>query len=342
MRGIGLVVALLSSYCFALTVDAHDVISCPSPDGNFALRCVYADKQPYNGESTIVEMPARKSVLVLDPNWTLGKVKLVWSKDSQHVAYFAEKGYNYATRVFFRSGDLFNEIALPQLPEPKLPPNATASADSETRARTEPMNWNPSGDLLIEKELLNRDWGRAALKITLGFDQENRPSVRSSEQKKVSVIDYFLLLPPENFEASPADLLQIMRMGGFFQQCDGEQHETNVDEKNGYMTGGGDGAQSSFAVALFRYRDGRPLLALCDGEEPELGKPGLVYLKFFELGADGKMHEAKRSIFPIPDSDDRWQFDLPRKGKVVVVRARKSKKILHKITWNGEKFEEQK
>jgi len=36
------------------------------------------------------------------------------------------------------------------------------------------------------------------------------------EQEKVSIIDYFLLLPPENFEAPPSAWLQQMRMGGFF------------------------------------------------------------------------------------------------------------------------------
>jgi hypothetical protein len=36
-----------------------------------------------------------------------------------------------------------------------------------------------------------------------------------------------------------------------------------------------------------------------------------------------KLHEIKRSIFPIADSmEDRWQFDLPREGKTIVARAR--------------------
>jgi len=33
---------------------------------------------------------------------------------------------------------------------------------------------------------------------------------------------------------------------------------------------------------------------------------------------------------------------LPQKGKTIVVRAPKIKKILHKFTWNGEKFVKEK
>ena len=37
-----------------------------------------------------------------------------------------------------------------------------------------------------------------------------------------------------------------------------------------------------------------------------------------------------------------WYFELPRHGRTVVVRSLKTKKILHRVTWNGEKFVEEK
>ncbi len=37
-----------------------------------------------------------------------------------------------------------------------------------------------------------------------------------------------------------------------------------------------------------------------------------------------------------------WRFELPRRGRTVLVRNQKSGKILHKFTWNGEKFREEK
>ena len=70
----------------------------------------------------------------------------------------------------------------------------------------------------------------------------------------MSILDYFLLLPADTFEGPPYAWLYVMRANGEI-----------IDKENGYLSGGADGAQPSFDVALFRYRDGRPLLALCSG-----------------------------------------------------------------------------
>jgi hypothetical protein len=87
-------------------------------------------------------------------------------------------------------------------------------------------------------------------------------------------------------------------------------------------------------------RGERPLLALCNAGAPEEEEENSVYsyLSFFELGADGKMHEIKRRLLAEGD----WDFVLPQKGKTILVRAPKSKKVLHKFTWNGEKFVKEK
>ena len=170
------------------------------------------------------------------------------------------------------------------------------------------------------------------------------------EQEKVSIIDYFLLLPPQDFEAPLLAWLRMMRGDDYFP-CDTEP-EHNIDEKNGYMYCRGDGAQPSFAVALFRYHNGRPLLALCSGQlEAELEGDDSTYLRFFEIDADNRMHAIKHSILPglqrkydpeLGEGRGEWQFVLPQKGKTILVRAPKSKKILHRFAWDGEKFQEQK
>jgi hypothetical protein len=72
-----------------------------------------------------------------------------------------------------------------------------------------------------------------------------------------------------------------------------------------------------------------------------------TYLEFFEPKSDGKMHRMPNSIFPIPDAgrdetgeeSGKWRFELPRYGKTILVRNPRSGKILHKVTWNGEKFQ---
>ena len=345
---VGLTIRALFVTC-ALSVPlyASEERTCQSPDGKFALRCVSADAQPYNGETAIIEVATHKNVFSLNPNWFLSEVKLVWSPDSQRVAYFFETEKGYSTRILFRNGSSFKEIALPQLPSPKLPQIATTGSDAETKTRIEPIKWIGSKDLLLEEELLNPAWGRAAQKITLGFDENNQPLIRNAEQEKVTIVDYFLLLPPKNFEAPLSAWLRHMRTGGVFYPCEEFEHPGNlVDEKNGYLRCSGDGAQPEFEVALFRHRDGRPLLAVCSGE---LEGNDSVYLTFFELGPDGKMQEIKHSMFPGAERDydsevgegkGEWRFVLPREGRTIAVRMEKGKKI--KFTWTGEKFVEQK
>jgi hypothetical protein len=365
----GWIVASLGVCWLAASVNAHEVISCKSPDGKFALRHGYQDQQPFAGDTAIIEVTTGKTVQPLDSNWEIGELKLLWSRDSQRVAYFADNTHltenagGCSTRVFFRNGSAFNEIKLPELPTPQLPSKATTESDKKTNRRVEPMDWLKTGDLVLESQMLNDAWGRAASKITIGFDQENRAAIRNVEQEKMSIVDYFLLMPADLFEGPPSVWLRHAQTGGHTYLCEAEPREKNIDEKNGYMSCGGDGAQSSFDVALFRYRDGRPLLALCQAGEPEVEEERSVYsyLSFFELGADGKMHEITNSmsndsslslaLFPdvqreysrwVAEGKGDWEFVLPRKGKTILVRAPKTKKILHKFTWTGEKFEKEK
>jgi hypothetical protein len=283
---------LLASCCLAVSLKAGETTTCESPDGKFALRHVYTDMNPCVGDTAIIETATHKTILPLTSNRVLGELKLVWSADSQRVAYF-EDDQNVgrrSTRVFLRSGSSFNEIQLPELPAPKLPENATGS-DANTNTRVEPIKWVEPADLLLEKELINPTRGRAALKITLGFDQDNRLLVRNTEKEKTSIVDYFVLLPADYFEGPPSIWLRSMQTDSRWHLCDTKSGANVIDEKNGYMACDGDGAQPGFEVALFRHRDGRPLLALCSDE---LEGDDSVSLRFFELGADKKMHELKR------------------------------------------------
>ena len=348
MNPLGFIVASFGVCSLAASVNA-EVISCKSPDGKFALSHVHENKQPYAGDTAIIEVATGKTVQPLDSNWEIGELKLLWSRDSQRVAYFADNTHftenagGCSTRVFFRNGSAFNEIKLPELPSPQLPSKATTESDKKTNRRVEPMDWLKTGDLVLESQMLNDAWGRAASKITIGFDQENRAAIRNVEQEKMSIVDYFLLLPADQFEGPPSGWLRHARTGGHAYLCEAEPREKNVDEKNGYISCGSSGAQSSFDVALFRYRDGRPLLALCQAGEPEVEEENSAYsyLSFFELGADGKMQQIEHSMLPRRLRGD-WEFVVPRKGKTILVRAAKSKKILHKFTWDGEKFVEEK
>ncbi len=165
-------------------------------------------------------------------------------------------------------------------------------------------------------------------------------AVTKAATEKMTIGDYFLPLPRDSFEGPPAAWLMFMKQ----PKCG------LIDVRNGYMSCTGDGAQAQFEVALFRFRNGSPLLAVCWGDYSEVvdmehPRDGLVFLDFFRLGADKQMHKVSRSIFPVADAGNRkgnWRFELPRYGRTVFVRSQQSGATLHKLTWNGEKFVEDK
>jgi hypothetical protein len=226
MKLVSFIVASLGGCCLAVSVNAGEIITCKSPDGKFALRHVYQEQQPFVGDTAIIEAATGKTVQPLDSNWEIGELTLLWSRDSQRVSCFADNTHftenagGYSTRVFFRNGSAFNEIKLPELPSPQLPSKAAKESDKETTRRVEPMDWLKTGDLVLESQMLNDAWGRAVSKITIGFDQENRAAIRNVEQEKPSIVDYFLLLPENQFEGPPSVWLRHAQTGGHNYLCE--------------------------------------------------------------------------------------------------------------------------
>ena len=146
----------------------------------------------------------------------------------------------------------------------------------------------------------------------------------AAEPKRLTIVDYFVKLPDQTLEIPAPEMLK------FIQRA----KDTIIDTANGYMKGRGDGAQGDIEVALFRYKDDHPLLALLQGEP---GENDYWYLDFYEMGDDGKMRKVDRKILK-PINEPRRKFDLPRKGRTIVVRDTKSGKVEGQWTWDGAKF----
>ena len=324
--------------CFScLLCFADEYVESKSPDGKFALHVTRGDKQPFPQSDALIERATKKVVLDLDKDALFApEAKLVWSGDSQRFAYVRETNedpQSVSTRVFHRNGASFDEIKLPDLPLPKLP--SQASPSELRRVYIKAIRWPDANSLELNYEIITDSGWRGAETISLKFDRQSSPMIVKTEAEPVSIVDYFLLLPDDALETRPRHWIH---------------NATIVDKKNGYMSVSGDGAQPSFELALFRYHDGRPLLALCQADL-ESDDPRCVSMEFFDLGADGKMQKADRKIFPVRDQWDSgeqnkkyedFRFILPRQGRTVLVRSARTKKILHKVTWNGEKFVEQR
>jgi len=329
------VVVGLCSPCLLCSADEY--VESKSPDGKLALRVSRGNKQPFPQSDALIERATRKVIVDLDKDALFApEAKLVWSRDSQRFAYVRETNedpQSVGTRVFQRNGATFEEIKLPNLPLPKLP--SQASRSEKDRVYIKPIRWPEATSLELNYEIITDDGWRGAEAISLKFDRQSSPTIVKIEAEPVSIVDYFLLLPDDTLETRPRHWIH---------------NATVVDKKNGYMSVSGDGAQPSFDVALFRYRDGRPLLAVCQADL-ESDDSRCVSMEFFELGVDGKMQKTDRKIFPVRDQWDSgeqnkkyedFRFILPRQGRTVLVRSAKTKEILHKVTWNGERFIEEK
>lgn len=330
-----LILISLAIWFAFLPCDADEYVESKSPDGKFALHVTRGDKQPFPQSDAVIERATQKVIIELDRDALYApKAKLVWSGDSKRFAYVREANpdpHAVGTRVFQRNGAAFDEIKLPDLPQPKLP--SQASRSEKDWVYIQPVRWLDATTLDLNYEIITDDGWRGAETISLKFDGQSLPTIVKTEAEPVSILDYFLLLPDDTLEAPPRHMRQY-------------EYGYEIDKKNGFMSGGGDGAQAHFQVALFRYRDGRPLLAVCQGDEG-IDYVRCVSVQFFDLGPDGKMKKLDRKIFPVRDVGDSgeqnekyqdFRFIFRRQSRTVLVLSAKTEKILHKVTWSGEKF----
>jgi hypothetical protein len=75
--------------------------------------------------------------------------KLVWSNDSKRVAYFNEDRDEHTMSVYFRNGETFEEVALPELPRCNEIKDEDPKDLHTVSYELTPESWLESGDLLV-------------------------------------------------------------------------------------------------------------------------------------------------------------------------------------------------
>ncbi|MEO7165830.1 MAG: hypothetical protein ABI787_03025 [Spartobacteria bacterium] len=144
---------------------------------------------------------------------------------------------------------------------------------------------------------------------------------QASEPKGIE--SYFIRLPEDStfLEGKPDQLLGYIRRG-----------QGTVDIKNGYLFLRGDGAQVSLQIALFRYKDGSPLLAVSYGE---LEQTDFTRLAFF-IEKDGNMTPTEAVSFPV-SPNGKFVYELPHYGRVITVKD-EAGKLVARVRFDGERF----
>lgn len=154
----------------------------------------------------------------------------------------------------------------------------------------------------------------------------------NAAERPETVRDYFMLLPEKYF---PIDC------------CDGDkeaylrQYLMVEDTANGYMDGGGDAAQNTFRMAIFKRPDGNYLIALNVFGEM---RDDYYFLDY----TDGKWEDVSARVVPAYSRDKI--YDIPRRGTTVGVYEKRllegetdpnlteKGKKLYDLIWQGGAF----
>jgi hypothetical protein len=201
--------------CFVATAEEKEIIRDKSPDGKSALRLTHGDE---GWETAIVELPSKRKIVDLEVLATSGDherrawvasvdtfriedyakdAKLVWSGDSRRVAYFNEDRDEHTVSVYFRNGDTFKEVALPELPKCDEVKDEDQKDLHTVWYKLTPESWLESGDLLAAfsgewRKLNSEETGAKAMigcerTLTFAFDAQRHASVANIEEPREAI-----------------------------------------------------------------------------------------------------------------------------------------------------------
>jgi hypothetical protein len=181
------------SSALALSVAQTDnATKFPSPDGKFAMQL---SNQAQGGKQIqLVEVSSGKVVVDLGdaPYPRANDCRLLWSPDSQRVAFYGANQRGGDTTVYFRSESKFSESPLPELGI-----CATATQKKELKAEginkfiefdTAPKKWLKSGALVLMNtqgwETNDGDLRGCTQTVTIAFDARHKASILRVADKK--------------------------------------------------------------------------------------------------------------------------------------------------------------
>ena len=189
MRTVAVFAVILIGTWLVPSIEAKDTIRDKSSDGKFALQITKEDE---GWAAAIINLKSKENVVELDiyQNFT-EDAHLVWSNDSQRVAFFEPDRRGGSTSVYFRKGSGFEEVSLLEVdfPDCEEKPSEQDSNDKYVKtieATTSPVKWLATGELVIEQHSesamesgATRDCGQT---ITIAFDSAHKVSVKSAKR----------------------------------------------------------------------------------------------------------------------------------------------------------------
>ncbi|HEX8735723.1 MAG TPA: hypothetical protein VF721_10395 [Pyrinomonadaceae bacterium] len=162
-------------------------------------------------------------------------------------------------------------------------------------------------------------------------------SAAAQTKQPKTVRDFFMLLPAKYFSLDCC-MDKNYRRG---KEKYLKQYLIVEDAANGFMSGGGDGAQEGFEMALFKRGDGSYLIGFyTEGEGGPEDVPWCVFLDY----KNGKWTDVSRAVVPNYDAVKRI-YQLPRRGTTIEVFQKDENgegfyrgKKLYDLIWQNGKF----
>ena len=191
MKCLVAVVVLLATFAYPISAQetegtAENEITSPSPDGQFAF--LEAAPEVDDRSVDLIEKKSGKVLLrVVDESrgWSV-----LWAPDSKRFAIMLRLGHPVQEiAVYFRDGDTFREIELPELPEANIPerlrrgkrfPHVAALNYATADA------WKKDGSLVVKIETMIDGEGAsvsATRTVVLGFNRSGKAAILKSTIK---------------------------------------------------------------------------------------------------------------------------------------------------------------
>jgi hypothetical protein len=194
--GIRLFLRLISVAAFAATACAQQPVAAPnannvdwpSPDGKFAFLTSYGDN-PHSID--LIDKKSGKTLQRIDyEDSSQASWHVLWAPDSTRFALMTRLGHPIqGVDVYFRSGDAFEKVELPDLPEANIPDSLRRGKKFSHVASQnwrEAKEWKKDGSLVVTIDTMLDGEGSsitATRMVVIGFDRAGKATVGKSTIK---------------------------------------------------------------------------------------------------------------------------------------------------------------
>jgi hypothetical protein len=203
MRTARLLALILIATSFIPLLQAEEIIKDKSPDRKFALRMTHGEE---GWDTEIIETATKKKVIDLESVAVDGEkdrivsmsdssepierygndATLIWSRNSQRVAYYNFDRANRTMSIYFRNGSKFEEVSLPEFPKCDAIKDEDPKYLKTVWFKVRPSYWMDSGALSVDVDGWWRTLKGESLKceqvFTIAFDAQAKATIAKAEE----------------------------------------------------------------------------------------------------------------------------------------------------------------